>query len=276
MLPHGLLPASGALLGGRADLPAVGFEETAGAFATPSPPGARVLWIGNPLGLPGNAFQAGTGTSAFVTTTALPSPATLWPTADPGPAGDATADVAAAVNGRTLRLGSLLSPLGIRFLVVPTSYAPTLVGEQSLPLEAPPPGLVRALQAQTDLRQLPTEDGVLVWENASWTPADRTGTLAPPPSSSWPRALGVAGGILVIVACIAEGMARRRRFSQRRTSRSAGGVPAGAAEEPMDSLELSPGASRGALGDGDVSEPVPEASGVAAGAGRGPEEGSRL
>ena len=257
----GVAPALGVLLGGRGDLPGVGFEETSSEFTTATPPGARVLWIGDPRALPGTAFQAGAGLAAFVTTSGLPSMATLWPTADPGPASVVTGDVGVAMTGGTLRLGTLLAPQGIRYVVVPTAAAPTLIGEQTPPSALPPADLLQALEAQTDLRQLPNEDGVLVWENAAWTPADGAGTVSRAGSSSGEtlRALGVAGALLVILGCVAEGVVRRRGPRQRLAEATSGAVVG-----PPDSGPSASAQGPGPDGPVEPTEPPLEAEGGAA------------
>jgi hypothetical protein len=190
-----------------------------------------VLWIGDPLALPGSSFQVTPGLAAFVTTSGLPSVSSLWPEPNPGPANVVISDVAAAETGTTLRLGGLLASAGIRYVLVPTADAPVLIGEQTPQRLMPPAGLLSALQAQTDLRQLPDEDGVLVWANVDWVPADGDGVITPAGASSDPglRAFGVAGGLLVAGACIAEGIVRRRRAPRRRVrgnSPAAGETPA--------------------------------------------------
>jgi GT2 family glycosyltransferase len=235
----GLGPALGATLGGRVGVPATGFDATSTEFTTASAAGARVLWIGDPSALPGSSFQVDPGLAAFVTTSGLPSVATVWPEASPGPAGRVIADVAAAEAGTTLRLGGLLAPAGIRYVVVPTADAPVLIGEQTPPGLAPPAGLLRALLNQTDLRLLPEEDGVLVWANTDWLPADGDGLIVSPRASSDPglRGVGVAGGLVTVGACITEGAIRRRRAPKRRVRKGSpspgdgGGERSGAAHE---------------------------------------------
>jgi GT2 family glycosyltransferase len=250
----GLLPVLGVVFGGRGELPGIGFEETASEFTTLSPPGARVLWMGDPRALPGSAFQAGYGTAAFVTRTGLASMTTLWPTANPGPASAVVGDVDSAMAGRTLRLGALLAPAGIQFVVVPTAAEPALIGVQS-PVPTPPSlALVRALEAQTDLRQLPSEDGVLVWENAAWAPSDGAGILARPGVSSAKtlRGAGVGAALLVVVVCVVEGIVRRRAPRRRVRGHPAGeGSPDG--EGPAGEGEHGEGAApgdRAAAGEG--------------------------
>jgi GT2 family glycosyltransferase len=266
-LALGLIPALGALFGGRAGLPGTGFEETSSEFTSSSPPGSRVLWLGDPRALPGSSFQTTSDLSAFVTTSGLPSMATLWPTANPGPASTVTEDVAVAMAGRTLRLGALLAPEGIRFLVVPTASAPTLIGVQSPPVALPPTGLLRALEAQTDLRQLPNEAGVLVWANVAWTPADGTGTVLRSDASSGVvlRALGTAAALVVILGCLVEGVIRRRAPRRRGVEAS----PSGSAPDP-GSTETSPTGDTVA-GEPDAGEPEAGRSGAADTGAGGPD-----
>jgi hypothetical protein len=262
----GILPALGAMLGGRGNLPGVGFEETAGEFTTSSPPGARVVWIGDAGALPGSAFQAGPGFSEFVTTTGLPSMATLWPNPDPGRASAVTADIDVAMAGRTLRLGALLAPAGVRYVVVPTASAPVLIGVQTPPPAPPPPALVRALDSQTDLRQLPPEDGVLVWANAAWVPANGAGTVASAGGGSKTgRLIGVAAALVAVFACLAEGVTRRRRAGRRRAGVVAAAPPAaplgaGPAEQEGLAHELGPPSTPA---ESPPEQAVPEAAGEA-------------
>jgi hypothetical protein len=89
---------------------------------------------------------------------------------------------------------------------------------------------VEALQAQGDLRQLPTEAGVVAFENAAWTVADSSSATSVVPivrtgggTPSWLRELGVGGGLLVVVLGVAEGVVRRRR--RRRLTRTTGARP---------------------------------------------------
>jgi hypothetical protein len=118
-----------------------------------------------------------------------------------------------------------------------------LIGEQTPPPAPPPPPLVRALDSQTDLRQLPPEDGVLVWANAAWVPRNGDGAEASVGSGNRTgRLTGVALALFVALACLAEGVTRRRRAGRRRAgvvaaSGAAGapGAPAEAAEQQVES-----------------------------------------
>jgi GT2 family glycosyltransferase len=213
----GVLPALAVVPAGRGGLPSIGFGETSGEFLTPAPNGFRALWIGDPRTLPGSAFQISPGVAGFVTTTGLPSTSTLWPSPNPGPADEVAGDLNEALAGRTLRLGALLAPYGIRDVVVPTANAPVLAGVQSAPRAALVEGFVQSLESQNDLRALPEEDGVMVFANADWVPSDGDGLVGGNArASSVPRDLGLAAGLLVSLAALSEGIVRRRARRDRR------------------------------------------------------------
>src|SRR5262249_47277115 len=73
----------------------------------------------------------------------------------------------------TSRLGRVLAPMGVRYIVVQTAAAPA--DEPTRPL---PPAIDRSLAEQLDLQQVLADPHVQVYRNAAWAPI-RT-TLAPP------------------------------------------------------------------------------------------------
>ncbi len=72
-----------------------------------------------------------------------------------------------AAEGGTSRLGALLAPMGIRYIVVPEADAPS-------PLETGPTvvpeQLLTVLDGQLDLSNLDVAGGVVVYRNAAWGP----------------------------------------------------------------------------------------------------------
>ena len=77
------------------------------------------------------------------------------------PIGDA---LQIARQGGTARLGRLLAPMAVRYVVVPKRLA-TGEGAGTRPV---PASLTRALGSQLDLRVLPSDPAVDVYENVSW------------------------------------------------------------------------------------------------------------
>jgi GT2 family glycosyltransferase len=243
----GLLPGAEAALNGRAGLPPSGFDQILGwmgaAGGSTTAPASRALWIGDPRALPGRPLQLAPGLAAFVTASGLPGATVAWPQPNPGPGASVAAALESAQAGRTVQLGALLAPYGIRYLVVPSAAAPEIIGQQSPPLAPPPLSLVQALQAQSDFRELPVEAAIAVFQNVAWVTGDGQGTVKRPGATSSPglRGAGLAVGLLVVAACTGEGFLRRRRLRRLRPAGWRGGTPLGAPQGPL------PGPSQGPL-----------------------------
>ena len=133
----------------------------------------RVLWLGDPEALPVAGWQLREGLAYATSQNGTPQLVDKWPSASPGPAESVADAVDLALGGETTKLGSLLAPGAVRYLVVPSRAAPVRDRMRPLP---PPVGVVPALDAQLDLRQLESDESVRVYENAAWAtaaPVDR-------------------------------------------------------------------------------------------------------
>jgi len=146
-----------------------------------------------------------------------------------------------AEAGLTVRLGSELALAGIRYVIMPDGIAPSLPGVQLPPSVPPPTNLVQALQAQSDLRQLPTEGGVIAFANVAWPAAGSPSATSVAAlgsgrggTSPTLRELGLALGLLVVATGIAEGFIRRRHRRRRRVSNI---VLGGYSDEPRAEQE---------------------------------------
>jgi hypothetical protein len=106
-----------------------------------------------------------------------------------------------AEGRRTTSLGHLLAPMAIRYIVVPSRNAP--VDAHSSPVPTPVV-LLSGLSQQVDLRTVPTDASLTVYENAAWAPArailsaraadaSRSGT----PAASQSASLGGAEPVLL-------------------------------------------------------------------------------
>ena len=268
----GLFPTLVSSVDGRSSLPSVGFEQILGWTApAPGAKGYDVLWLGDPASVPQPAWQIRPGLAFAVSQDGLPDGRRLWPSADPGVGAAVEADLTSAEAGLTVRLGAELARAGVRYVILPGGIAPDLPGVQVPPSAPPAPSLVRALQAQSDFRQLPTEGGVLAFEDTAWTPAaspacqlGRDACRGQSRDSGVAGELGVGAGMLAVGLAVAEGVARRRK--RRRLSR-AGEVPPGDGaavfdDSPSDGREPSPATS--AVGEPEdrsepASEPAPSA-----------------
>jgi hypothetical protein len=171
----GALPVVAAAAGGRWRMPTTDdasllawmpAEQESGAF--------RVLWVGSPdtLPLPGWPLTQGV---AYATSRNGPPDATdLWP---PPSSEGATRLLARSLNiarvGRTTQLGHLLAPMGVRYIALPRRAAPGSTGA----VTSPPADVSMALQDQLDLRQVPSDPSILMYENVAWAP---TRAIVPP------------------------------------------------------------------------------------------------
>jgi hypothetical protein len=128
-------------------------QRKAGAF--------RVLWVGDPEALPLQGWRLAPGLAYGTSRGGPPDATVLWP----GSSNGATELMADAVNlargRRTTRLGHLLAPMAVRYVVVP-------VGTLG---RAAAPSLTDAFGFQVDLRELQTDQNLVVYENAAWAPA---------------------------------------------------------------------------------------------------------
>jgi GT2 family glycosyltransferase len=130
----------------------------------------RVLWLGDPAALPldGWDFEGEPGVAWATSRNGPPDVTDLWP----GPPSDATSAIGDAVHvardGGTARLGRLLAPMGVRYIVVPKQLS--AAGDEPEQLDVPA-GLTRALGSQLDLKVLPSDPALDVYENISWGPA---------------------------------------------------------------------------------------------------------
>ena len=167
-LAVGVIPALVAASGGRwraphsdfaASLSFMGKDPQAGAF--------RVLWLGQPSVLPLAGWQLGDGVAYGTSDNSAPDVTDLWAGTAPTATQRIAESVTLAANGNTDRLGSLLGPMGIRYVVVPEALAPSVDGT---PLVPAPAALTTALDSQLDLRQLDVDEALRVYENTVWTP----------------------------------------------------------------------------------------------------------
>ncbi len=187
----GTVPVATAALGGRWDLPTAGYGQAVGWMG--GPPGSaafRVLWLGDPSLLPGGSWTLTPGLGYTLSEGGLPDATSLWPGSDPGAADQVARDVELARTDDTVRLGALLAPYAIRYVVVVEALAPG-------PATSPPAGggagqadLLTALTHQNDLRVVPGQGGYAVFDNAAALPLRGEG----PSTALTAPATGAVGG----------------------------------------------------------------------------------
>ncbi len=193
----GLLPVVAGAADGRWGLPSQGVEQPLSFLGHPGGrDAARVLWLGDPRALPAGGWSVEPGLAYALTPQSLPDASQVFTPAGPGPADLVAGAVHLAVSGGTVHLGRLLAPAGVRYVVVVDALAPSMAGTVTPSVSAPaPPGLETDLLEQDDLRVVPGEVGVQVFENGEDMPttAERAPPLPVVHAWSYPSAADVVG-----------------------------------------------------------------------------------
>ncbi|HSP03173.1 MAG TPA: hypothetical protein VLR27_06705, partial [Acidimicrobiales bacterium] len=161
---------------GRWYLPAGDLQSTFG-FLEGEEPGFRVLWIGHPdvLPLPGHPLDLPdrdepTSDHVVYATSqdGLPSITDGWPGSEDGPTQLIEDALVLAARGETSRLGRLLAPMAIRYVVVPTASAPRPLGGVQRPA---PVQVTGTLADQLDLAAVPVNPAYDVYRNEAALPS---------------------------------------------------------------------------------------------------------
>ena len=162
----GLLPGLGSLASGRWRAPSQDASATLRlGRSLDNNEKARVLWLGDPGSLPApGGWDIAPGFGYSITAGLDPQIDDLW-RSRPGHAEQVVADALdAAANATTHRLGQLLGPSAVRYIIVRHRRIDGTAAST-------PEGLSDVLKRQLDLRELKLgDDQVEVYENGAWLP----------------------------------------------------------------------------------------------------------
>jgi hypothetical protein len=172
----GLLPAIGAAADGSWGLGHSDFNDALSFLPAEQQPGDyRILWVGDPRAVPLPGWRLTDGVAYALSQNGGADIRDAW-------AGDATRSeelVAQALNlattGESSRLGRMLGPMAVRYIIVPKAAGPQASGA---PGYAPPSALLNTLAGQLDLREVDLDDALVAYENEAWVPARATLTPA--------------------------------------------------------------------------------------------------
>ena len=173
-----LLPALGSILSGRWDLPRGDYQTTLSFLDQPTDgQTTRVLWLGDasalplagwPLDAPEVDNLGPNRTLAFATSSAgTPTVAEEWAGAM-GDAAETESALQVAASGGTTRLGRLLAPMAVQYVVVPLAPAPDPYARHTTYV---PSNLLAVLDGQLDLDSVTVNAGVRVYKNAAFGPS---------------------------------------------------------------------------------------------------------
>lgn len=165
------VPLSTAAFDGRWGLPGRDWSRSLGWMAGDSAADGdfRVLWVGDLDLLPLEPWHLRDGIGFGLTRGGAYDVGALWPSPLAQASEPVRDAVEVSIDRRTDRLGHLLAPMGVRYVVVPLAPGP-LSG-----LSAKGAGfaaeLVDGLAAQGDLAALSTQPGLVLYENLAWVPS---------------------------------------------------------------------------------------------------------
>ena len=153
----------------------------------------RALWIGDPDVLPLAGWPMGSvdGVNLGFSEGLDPEMPLRWRLDGGGSLAEASEAITAAMEGRTARMGRLISTMSVRYVVAVDSPAPEPFATSEVPL---PDGVVDALEEQLDLRRILVAPGIDLFEvSAPWPPRSDI-TEAPEPGTAPPAILGTGFG----------------------------------------------------------------------------------
>ena len=129
--------------------------------------GFRTLWIGAPDVLPLAGYRLDDDLAYGFSDDGMPDVADRIATS-PSSGADLVADSLRLVaEGRSDRLGRLLAPFGVRYIVLLSSSAPARANGVDKPL---PSGLEEMVSRQLDLRRIEVDPAIAMFESTAWMP----------------------------------------------------------------------------------------------------------
>ena len=185
----GIIPVLGGSFDGRWNMPG-GDHARALRFIDAESDEApfRVLWLGDPDALPLSGWSLDADLSYGTTDEGSPTLENLWAASDHGSTSLVREAIDLARLGQTARLGRLLAPMGIRYVVVVERLAPAPFSEEAIPV---PGRLTATLAGQLDLEPLDVPAGLTVFRNQAALPA----RAAVPSSAEIPTSGGVSAAL---------------------------------------------------------------------------------
>jgi hypothetical protein len=148
----------------------------------------RVLWVGDPEALPLDGWPLDDDVDYATTDEGAPTLENLWVGSDEGRTGLIGDALGLATTGQTARLGRLLAPMAVRYVVVTERLAPAPFSDEPIPV---PESLSATLAGQLDLEPLDAPAGLTVYRNLAAPPM----RSALPASVEVPTSGGGASGL---------------------------------------------------------------------------------
>jgi GT2 family glycosyltransferase len=163
-----VVPTVGAAANGRWSAPGGDYRHVLERFAADARTAPfRMLWIGDPELLPLASWHLDDAVGYGTSIDGTPGADALWSGSDDGATRLLADAVGVAIRGETIRLGQLLAPMGVRYIVLTSQLAPDPYSTEERP---PPDRLLNALAQQVDLTEVDLNTALVVYRNLSYVP----------------------------------------------------------------------------------------------------------
>ena len=176
---------------GRWDLPASDASSVLPFLPSGQSGDYRVLWVGAADSLPFAGRQLEPGFAYGTSFDGEPALADDWASGPEGASGRLVSDLLLTQRRLTTKLGHLLAPAGVKYIVVPNHVGPAGSGGPPVPV---PGALLAGLGLQTDLQDEVVDPNYTVYENAAWAPV----RLVLPTAAAGPAAAKGTDGLLAL------------------------------------------------------------------------------
>lgn len=161
----GALPLASGIVDGRWSTPTSDFLGSyAGITEADEDPAGRVLWLGDAEILPVGGWRYDDTVAFSATDLGTPTVLDRFTPFEAGSTHLIADSLRIAETRRTNRVGHLLAPMNIRYIVLTERLAP-VTDRRNRPVSE---RLVSSLRQQLDLAEVPLRDGVTVYENTAW------------------------------------------------------------------------------------------------------------
>lgn len=163
------LPSLGAMFNGRWFAPRGDFDSSLSFLDdevadTPF----RVLWLGDPDVVPLSGWELEDDVIYATTDEGQPDVTDLWAGSSHGATQVLSDALQAAGSRQTNRLGRLLAPMGVQYIIVVQQLAPAPFSEEKRPV---PASLTTTLDEQLDLEAIEVNPALDVYRNIAWAPS---------------------------------------------------------------------------------------------------------
>lgn len=165
----GALPLASGLVDGRWRMPSNDFQAALDPLvSTRQRLPFRVVWVGDAELLPVAGWRYDEEVAYATSDRGGPTVLDRVPGPPPGRTPLVADALRLAQDRRTNRLGRLLAPFGVRYVVVQSRLAPSntgITGQRAVPAAFPD-----VLGQQLDLERVPVSEGLVVYRNTAWVP----------------------------------------------------------------------------------------------------------